>query len=115
MPEDYDETLPPGPHSRRRATDHVNWRKIAIYVLGSLPISGPTMWKGVTTVLDLRDQWIKQQTAVVELQKVHAADELHEEKIQALERRVKKLERWKCVLGWNPPETKDPNRRCEED
>ena len=41
----------------------------------------------------------------------HAIDD------QKIEARLKKLERWKCTLGWNPPETRKPqgDRSCMDD
>ena len=32
-----------------------------------------------------------------------------------IEDRLDSLERYKCVIGWNPPETKNPDRVCDKD
>lgn len=32
-----------------------------------------------------------------------------------IEERLDRLERYKCIVGWSPPESKNPDRVCEEE
>ena len=56
-------------------------------------------FRGIIDYLDQREKEAVEETA----------------RRNKIEERLDKLERWKCILGWNPPATKNPDRKCEED
>jgi hypothetical protein len=77
-------------------------KKAGIFIpLAALTVAS-TMFGAFRGLMDYLDQVA--QRAVAEKQRQ-----------QRIEERLDRLERYKCVLGWNPPETKNPDRVCEED
>lgn len=96
-----DESIPPG-KLKRRSGDVISMQRIVMALLASTPLTIPGVIKGGQMVLDIHMQWI-------EMQKDH--ERLHEIERQLAvadphEKRLDSLERWKCVLGWDPPKTR---------
>ena len=84
--------------SRRRSTDKVDWLKVGKVVLYSLPLWGPIAWQGVTHALVLHRQWLvfdalPQKVADLEQTAKEHAD---------IEKRIASLERYRCILGYDP-------------
>lgn len=106
---------------RTRKSDKIDWPRVAKYVLISMPVWGPTTWGAVNYGIQIRDQWTLMQKEVPalrreidELKKV--AKEDHTGQLALHERRLKKVERWKCILGWDPhSEPRDRDRVCLEE
>lgn len=52
------------------------------------------------------ERWELHKTEEIQAAIKHAQEE------KALEERLRKLERWQCRLGWNPPTTRNAERDC---
>jgi hypothetical protein len=98
----YEETIPPpGPstqHHHRRKIDHVDWMKVARAVLLSLPMWGSGLWMAVTWGLEAHSQWLlfKELPA-----KIVALEKVAGEHVD-LVKRLASLERYRCILGYDP-------------
>jgi hypothetical protein len=118
MPEELNEN---GEKYRRRSRDHINWKRVALYVFGSMPVWGPTTWGGVSYALKVRDQLVEMQAEVPALRREIdnlklVAGEKHQDQIEIHERRLDRIERWKCVIGWDPhEESRNRDRVCPEE
>jgi glutaredoxin 2 len=75
-------------------------KKAGIFIpIAALTIAG-SMFGAFKSVMEYIDN--RQQRAIEEKQRQ-----------QNIEQRLDKLERYQCVLGWDPPSTKNPDRKCE--
>lgn len=121
-PDESYETIPPKRY-RRRDVDRVSPRRVslgtAIGVLAALASAKPG--------LDLYSAVVSAPAKVNELRlEVKALRDQHQQDLKIAEDRgdrndvrLDKVERWKCVLGWDPggvrgPHTRNPDRVCQE-
>lgn len=101
MPE-ADDSLPPTRY-RRRDTDRVSPRRVGLGTVVALIAA----LGGLKPALD----WYAQHARTVrEAGKVAALTQ----RIEELEHDVERLRRYQCVLGWNPPQTRDPHNVCRD-
>jgi replication-associated recombination protein RarA len=118
MPDDLQDSFV---RPRRRHNDKINWKRVATYVLGSMPLWGPTAWGATNYAIQLRDQWTVMQKELPELRREvdelkKVAKEDHKGTLDLHERRLDKIERWKCILGWDPhKEPRNRDRVCPEE
>jgi len=98
--EDESLSVPPEPAARlrRRGSDHVNWRRVARAVLLSAPAWGPAAWWVVATGLEAHRQWIEFSKMPGQIKQLEDAAEEHED----LAKRLASLERYRCILGYDP-------------
>jgi hypothetical protein len=97
--EDESLSIPPEPRSaRRRKDDHVDWWKVARVVAFSSPLWGPGLWQTVSVGLQVHAQWLVFQKLPAKIAELEEAAEAHED----LDKRLASLERYRCVLGYDP-------------
>lgn len=97
----------------KRMKDEVTLKRALIGLLMSMPISGPAVWKTAEVALETRDQWIEMREEVPKLKAEIEALKAQKEAVALHDRRLDKIERWKCVIGWNPhEEPRDRDRVC---
>jgi uncharacterized coiled-coil DUF342 family protein len=121
------ETIPP---RRRRDTDRVSPKRVslgtALGLLGALAAAKPgldlyaSLTAAPTKIQELRAEVKEVEQKVETLRKERAVLlEQAETEREAMREEVRKLKRWKCVLGWDPggvlrPHTLNGDRICPE-
>lgn len=97
MPYEDAASIPPERH-RRRSHDHINWSRVAKYVLLSMPVWGPGAWTGVGMALEVHRQWLDFQKLPARVNQLEQEVQEHEK----LEQKISSLERYRCILGYDP-------------
>ena len=99
--EDESLSIPPEPAAvkhRRRGTDHVDWRRVAVYVMGSSTIWAPALWYAAGVVFDAHAQWLEFAKMPGRIADLERSAKEHE----GLDKRLASLERYRCILGYDP-------------
>jgi len=99
--EDESLSIPPEPTAerhRRRGSDRINWRRVALYVLGSLPVWGPGAWQAVSIGLEVHRQWLVFVKMPDQIKELEDTAKEHDD----LVKRLASLERYRCILGYDP-------------
>lgn len=98
--DDSSASIPPEPVARhkRRSNDRINWRRVMITAAMSMPITGPGIYQGGIMLMDAHAQWLEFKKMPARLEQLEERTKEHE----ALEKKLASLERWRCVLGYDP-------------
>jgi hypothetical protein len=93
-------TIPPDKpdKQRRRSADHIDWIRVAKYVLLSLPMWGPATWKIGEMLFAVHSQWIVFQGMSPRIEELETTSKEHAD----LAKRLASLERYRCILGYDP-------------
>lgn len=92
-------SIPPEPRSaRRRKDDRVDWLKVARVVAFSSPVWGPGLWQVVSMGLSAHSQWLAFQQLPARIEELEQTAKAHVD----FEKRISSLERYRCILGYDP-------------
>jgi len=87
-------SIPPGPVGRRRRYD-VTPKTALLVLLGSMPISLPTVWAAGSYIY-------KAQAAIEQVAGMTERINVAHERLETQRLEIERLRRWQCILGYDP-------------
>lgn len=96
--ESYGSMPPEGAAARRRRSDRVDWLKVAKVVGYSAPVWAPMLWQVVGYGLQAHTQWLSFEKLPTRIEQLEQTAKEHTD----FEKRLLSLERYRCILGYDP-------------